>query len=276
MHIRIPHPWKLSLFAMLSATDAALTWRLLDRPDAPVYEMNPLARWFLEQLGWPGLIGFKAVLVGVVSLAVVFIARYRPCTAGRLLGFACCASVFVVGYSMFIGWSAGRTPDAVQLEAEKTYFEQQENELRRRNDYREVLDRVVAGVIDKRCTLAQAVDQLLDTERGRDPVWLRDFAEKHPNLSPEESMAVQVVLTAVISRHGNPAAARVLAARLGEDLRSQFGSLAANRVARLLPTGLVPEVPQQTARKGNFIIQSGKGTFTVQGKFVIEIQVGPQ
>src|SRR5260370_15279028 len=130
-----------------------------------VYEINPLARWSWEHIGWFGLISFKTALVGIAAIASLMIARRRPRTAGGVLTFGCAAAALVVGYGLFVDRTASRMPDVQLLQAEQARFQQQDEDLRKRNDYRAVLDRVVAEVIEERCTLMQGVDQLLDTER---------------------------------------------------------------------------------------------------------------
>ena len=118
MQLRKPLLRKLGLFVLLSAVDLLLTWRLLGQPNAVVYEINPLARWSLEHLGWPGLIGFKTAFVTLAAAAALLVARSKPRAAGHVLSFGCAAAALVVGYSMFLGWSASRSPDAQLLEAE--------------------------------------------------------------------------------------------------------------------------------------------------------------
>src|SRR5215831_8434120 len=139
MQSGMPHRRKLMLFVVLSAIDLFLTWRLLDRPNTPVYEINPFARWTWEHIGWLGLISFKTALVTLAAVAALLIARRRPHTAGRVLTFGCSAAALVVGYSLFVDWTASHMPDAQLLEAEKNHFDRQENELRMRNAYRAVL-----------------------------------------------------------------------------------------------------------------------------------------
>jgi hypothetical protein len=235
MQSGLPHRRKLLLFVVLSAIDLFLTWRLLDRPGTPVYEINPFARWSWEHIGWFGLIGFKTAVVGVAASAALIIARRRPRTASRVLTFGCLAAALVVGYSLFVDWTASNMPEAQVLTAEAIRFERQENELRKRNAYRPVLDRAAADLAEDRCTLPEAVDRLLDTERGRDPAWLNDIAKKEGNLTPEAALAVQVILMAVDSRHQNPEESRALAARLHDELRSRYGSPAGERLAFYIP-----------------------------------------
>ena len=235
MNLGLPHRRKLALFVLLSALDLLMTWRLLNRPDSLIYEINPLARWSWEQLGWTGLISFKIAIVSVAAIAVIMIARRRPRVAGHVLSFGCAAAALVVGYGAFVDWDLKHSTDAQLLAAQSALFQRQDEELRKRDAYRAVLDRVAAEVVENRCTLPQAVDQLLDTERGHDPAWLEDFAAKQPNLSPEASLALQVVLMAIDSRRQNPAQSRALAGRLDGELRSHYGSLAGERLAFYIP-----------------------------------------
>src|SRR5437763_7027857 len=86
------------LFVFLSVSDYVLTW-LLVRRHGGADEVNPLAAWWLSQLGWLGLAAFKAAAVlGVIALAAV-ISRRRQDLGRRVLAFACVTAAFVVLYS---------------------------------------------------------------------------------------------------------------------------------------------------------------------------------
>src|SRR5262245_42806460 len=50
--LRLPHPRKLLLFALLSVADLTLTWALIQYGRGQFYEGNPVAAWFLRSGGW--------------------------------------------------------------------------------------------------------------------------------------------------------------------------------------------------------------------------------
>jgi hypothetical protein len=95
----------ISLFIALSMADLALTGELLQRSQGAIYESNPVANWWLKSYGWPGLVGFKLIIVMFIVSLVVAISRLRPATGGRFLGFACIALTVVIIYSSNLLWS---------------------------------------------------------------------------------------------------------------------------------------------------------------------------
>jgi hypothetical protein len=88
----------LSLYALLSVADWALTYALL-RAHPGAVESNPVAAAFLEQHGWGGLALFKFAVVLVFTAAVVMILRRRPAVAAGVVGFGCAALLWVTTYS---------------------------------------------------------------------------------------------------------------------------------------------------------------------------------
>jgi hypothetical protein len=102
---RIPNLGLMSLFVFLSMADLALTGELLHSSHGSIYESNPVANWWLNAYGWPGLVGFKLFIVLFIVSLVALISRLRPKTAGRFLGFACAALTVVVIYSGNLLWS---------------------------------------------------------------------------------------------------------------------------------------------------------------------------
>src|SRR5579864_7657159 len=89
-------PW-MAIFAVASALDLFLTWRLLQGGAA--VEANPLAAKILAQFGWWGLGFFKAASVAVVLfLGPVIWRKSRP-AARLLMQLASCILVLVVTYS---------------------------------------------------------------------------------------------------------------------------------------------------------------------------------
>ena len=93
------HPKKQILFALLSLADLTLTWWLLGHSDGQVYEVNPVARWWLVRHGAVGLACFKGAVVLLVLTLTAVISRSKPRAAGQVLTFGCVSLVFVVLYS---------------------------------------------------------------------------------------------------------------------------------------------------------------------------------
>src|SRR5262249_9097167 len=99
MRATIPHFGKLFVFVLLGFVDLILTWHLLEQSPGQVYESNPIARWWLEQHGWLGLVLFKITVVLFVAALALIISQYRPCAGGLVLVFACSALALVDLYS---------------------------------------------------------------------------------------------------------------------------------------------------------------------------------
>src|SRR5437870_1256399 len=90
---------QLVLFVLLSLTDFALTWVLIERQAEGIYEGNPVARWWLAAYGWPGLFFFKAATVLTAAALAGLIARHRPRLGSHVLTFGCAALAATVLYS---------------------------------------------------------------------------------------------------------------------------------------------------------------------------------
>jgi hypothetical protein len=184
-------PARRGLFVVLSAADLLLTWWLLERSGGTAYEANPLARWWLLRSGWAGLAAFKAAQVVLVLGLAALIARRRPRSAGRLLTFACAALAAVVLYSASLcrGAAHGQTALRQALEHDARL----DSELARAQAYRAALKRARAALLAGRCTLAEAVDELAGTERGRDPAWLALLARRNPGRTAREMFALELL-----------------------------------------------------------------------------------
>src|SRR5262249_305710 len=92
----------IQLFAALNLLDLALTWNLLRQSAGVVTEGNPVAGWWLDCFGWPGLAAFKLGSVLVALLLLAAVARHRPAAANRALAFGCAVLLGVVLYSAFL------------------------------------------------------------------------------------------------------------------------------------------------------------------------------
>jgi hypothetical protein len=90
------------LFVIVSALDAFMTWTLLTRHAGEIVESNPLALFFLNQWGFPGMLAFKALLVSVVLFNYAIIVCYKEPVARRVVDFGTVVVNTVVLYSVFL------------------------------------------------------------------------------------------------------------------------------------------------------------------------------
>ena len=102
MSAQILHPFKQLVFVVLSLADLYLTRHLVSATDGQIYESNPIANWWLSNLGWLGLGAFKLLTMLTVAGLVVAISRSRPRAGRRVLSFACVAVAAVVAYSCYL------------------------------------------------------------------------------------------------------------------------------------------------------------------------------
>jgi hypothetical protein len=120
------HPRKQLLFALLSLADLTLTCWLLGHSDGQVYEVNPVAGWWLARHGAAGLAGFKGAVVLLVLTLTAIIARRKPQAAGRILTFGCVSLVLVVLYSAALCPAACRSPEEREMIATGEFNERLE------------------------------------------------------------------------------------------------------------------------------------------------------
>jgi hypothetical protein len=219
------HVRYLAFFTVLSLADYGLTWYLLGRTGGAAYEANPVANWWLQHFGWPGLALFKLTTVLLVSGLGVLIYRYRPSTARRLLTFACGLLAAVVLYSGYLVYAAEGIP--VALESDEELLARQRHldaETCRSNAYSLVLERVATDVVARRCTLRQAVAELSRAEKARDPAWLAVLGRQFNARTAEENLAVSVIENALALVNRNPSQMMRLARCLEEDFQASFGA----------------------------------------------------
>lgn len=218
----LAHPRKLSLFTALSLADLALTCFLLGRPGGGAYEWNPVASWWLVQFGWAGLAGFKLGIFLLIAALTLVVSRSRPRAAGRLLTFGCVALLAVVVYS-------GSLVRGVR--AQSAHFEQiqgQRQELDRdligRIEFSLLLERLRGELAAGRCTLAEAVETLADSEYVRKGDWSRVLGSRFPGQTTEERLATHLMYCAVIGVLASSSdEAAQLACYLDAQFRSCFG-----------------------------------------------------
>jgi hypothetical protein len=187
----VPHRRKLLAFVGLSCADLVLTWALLRRDSACVYEANPLASWWLDQFGILGLGVFKCATLFVAIVAIVLLIGRRPRLAGGVLWFGCAAVGGVVLYSCSLGgYLEAALAEQADLEAPIPIPLSYENYLRLRAQ-------VVADLVERRCSLAEAVRELEPVIQEQSPTTLEFLAAQYPDLSTDELVAVSLLSHAV-------------------------------------------------------------------------------
>lgn len=228
----LTHPRKLSLFAVLSLADLALTCFLLGRPGGGAYEWNPVASWWLVRFGWAGLAGFKLGILLLIAALILVVSRSRPRAAGRLLNFGCVALLAVIVYSGSL---------VLSVRAQSADFEQAQDEERKlerdfagRMEYSILLDRVRGELIARRCTLAEAAEILAGSEFVLNGNWSRVLAPRFPGRTIEEGLSAQLVFGILILASRFPPDE---AARLAHDLDAQFLSCFGYPAPNLLGPG---------------------------------------
>lgn len=212
---------KLALFALLSAADFGLTWHLLGRNQFDVYEKNPVAQWWLSHYGWLGLAGFKATALLLVALLGTVIYLRRPTTAHRLLTFGCVTLSGVVLYSVYLeGVLVSRQRDP-EVHALVQHTRQIEDSIRRGSGYRAVMNQVSNDLLHRRCTLAEAVDRVSQTEKAQDPEWAEILNKLYPDLEERARLGANVVQH-MVGHHRNAPGLQPLVPRLAAEFRDLY------------------------------------------------------
>ncbi len=223
------YPRRLLLFALLSVADLALTCWLLGRSIGEVGEGNPVARWWLAKLGWPGLAGFKAGMAALTLSLLAAVSEHRPRLGGRVLGFACLVLVGVVGYSLTLCPRALRSAEerfAQELEqASEEASERREYlaaEARRETRHRALVHALVDDLLSGRYSLLEVTERLAESERGRDPAWRGALALQNPGRSDEQCLAISLLQNAVAALADDADGAGRVAAALEQEFDRTF------------------------------------------------------
>ncbi|MCI0376353.1 MAG: DUF5658 family protein [Gemmataceae bacterium] len=224
------HP-RLLLFALLSLLDLTLTWWLLEHSGRIVYEANPIARWWLSELGWLGLAAFKTGIVLVVITLTLVISRKRPQLAARIQVFGCVVLAVVVCYSAVLGGTA-KTESASDQEIDD-YLEAFNQKARDRFKQSRVLaaqmESWVEELIAGKATLAEVVERIEYSNWTRHPGLLHGLLQKHPRSSLQETLACVVMHWAELALD-NEAVRDDVVSRL----RMEFRELVHSQNAKLL------------------------------------------
>ncbi len=92
--------FETAAFLLGSMADTLMTCLLLQN-DA-IYEANPVARFFLNEWGYAGMVSFKAFMVTFICAITQVIAYSKPSYSRRILKFGAFVMVCVVTYSCLI------------------------------------------------------------------------------------------------------------------------------------------------------------------------------
>jgi hypothetical protein len=224
------------LFALLSLVDLALTRLLLGRSRAQVYEANPIAKWFLERHGWPGIACFKSAVVLLVLGLSAVIFRYRPRTARGVLGFGCATLAIVVCYSLILYQRPIESTDD-ELQARRS-LENLNNDTQQINRQRATMLALLADIrqdlLVERCTLGQAVDRLATLEQGKISDVLQAQVKVYPNRPVAQGIAAFLITHVVNTLKQDPHSASQLGRRLARQFESTYGSTVPTMLSRVI------------------------------------------
>jgi hypothetical protein len=229
------HRLLCALFALLSLIDLALTRWLLGRSRGQVYEVNPIAKWFLDRHGWPGMACFKGAGVLVVMCLYGIIFRYRPRAARGVLTFGCVSLAIVVCYSLILCQRPARM--AEQEEAQEHL--RLEEWKRQRAAMMALVAELRRDLLAERCTLREAVDRLAAMEQGKIADVLLSQIQPFHDRSVVEGTAAFLISNVVNSLKENRRSASRVGRRLTWEFEMTYG--------RTIPTALVNMLPDLKA-----------------------------
>jgi hypothetical protein len=211
----------LSLFAVLSLTDLALTCFLVGRSGGGAYEWNPVASWWLVRFGWAGLAGFKLSIVLLVAVLTLVISWHRSRTAGRVLGFGCAVLLAVILHSGLLVPGVLADADHIgRLEGQTQLLDRQ---LVRASAYSNLIHELGKDLVSGRRSLVEALELLSTAEQAHDPEWLWTMARRYPGLTKRELLAARLIQEAVRSATGGLYESGQVYRELNAQFRSCFG-----------------------------------------------------
>jgi hypothetical protein len=229
--LRLPHPGKYLLFALLSLADLVMTWALIRHGRGQFYESNPVAAWCLRCHGWTGLAGFKAVAVLLCVALTAAIALRRPRAAGGVLALACAVTAGVVLYACYLRLACAAP--LTRLRTAEEHSARIDAGMAHIPGYRRSLTRLAGELSCGRRTLAEAVARLEPAARAI-PGLLSSLRTADGGRSARESLAVSLMCWSVLRAKAEPHSARQLARRLDADFQSAFGGPPPRRFGALL------------------------------------------
>lgn len=104
---KLPLETETSIFILVNVLDFAMTWWMLmhrEMGQGNFYESNPVARYFLNHWGVPGLLYFKMAVVAFVCVIAQIVATRREASARFLLyvGTIVVSAVVIYSFRMFL------------------------------------------------------------------------------------------------------------------------------------------------------------------------------
>lgn len=211
------------LFILLSLSDLVLTWWLLTTYPTIVEESNPFANWLLDQYGWMGLVFLKMAVIGVVIIIYRLLRSWRPQTAQTVLSFGCAVLIAVVGYSVSLaGQAQGWHNHMTELEARQAKLQEKVSSIKH---HIRLMDRLGKELLSKRLSLKQAVVELGQSEKGRDPQWIAKAQEVYRCNNADVGMAVALIqqVRAEIQCHITSSHQQTLR-KLTNEFRTMYGT----------------------------------------------------
>jgi hypothetical protein len=226
------------LFVLLSVVDLALTRWLFGRSRSQVYEVNPIAKWFLDRHGWPGMACFKSALVVLVMGLCGIIFRYRPRAARGVLTFGCASLALVICYSLNLSrWEDAHTA------GEEAAARQKEDEMnqhtllvlnRQRAAMMVLLAEIRRDLLAERCTLRQAVDRLATLEEGKISDVLRVQIRPFDDRPTAEGIAAFIIGHVVNALKQDRRSASRVGRRLTSEFERTFGRAVPNALVNMI------------------------------------------
>jgi len=213
---------QLLLFVVLNCTDLFLTWRMLGQGNGLVYEGNPVARWWLDGLGWGGLMAFKLSSVLLFAGLAKAVFRRRPRTGARVVTFGCTTVAAVILYSCALPRLHGLEAEAAADEQIQAECDHLEAEMTRLRAYHALAQRLGPDVLAGRRTLAAAVGEVWQSGYWSDRTRLRLLGRMFPGYSPSECVTANFAEAMVDALRGQTEAAR-LARQLEGDFLAMHG-----------------------------------------------------
>jgi hypothetical protein len=185
------------------------------------YESNPLADWFLQSYGWAGLAVFKGLTVLLAAGIFVVVARYRPRTGAGVLNCACGLVGLVVFYSCLLVWFPATDPERAAIQEFSRRLDEQAQECRNRQD---LMLRLGKDLVDRRRTLAGAVEAMHQAKLADDPIMLKALQTHYADRPEPQGMALYLAQFAVDLVGTDRTAAVRVARRLEKEFRMTFRS----------------------------------------------------
>jgi hypothetical protein len=220
----LSHRAKLLLFVALSLIDLMLTLWLIESTTGRAYEANPVAAWWQMRFGAAGLVFFKAAIVVCVLGLTAVIFRLRPRIAGRIMEVGCASLLVVIVYSGILCHAAMRKSTELESTDEQLEEKALAADFERQKTFAALERKVSEDLLAGNCTLSDATDLLADSEKGRDPAFLKTLNRSvYPNGSPSELLAAYLIRNVVSSQRQWPELARSVAFQLEAQFVSLYG-----------------------------------------------------